>query len=704
MKKWLSLLLALGIPLTTLPPEALAAIGAEESFFMDMPAVYVASKKAESLLEASGTVYVITEDDIRRYGWRDLQQILTALPNVDLKWDYNWMSGGQRGFTGGFNGTVLMVDGREVSNLIANEAMMSWTMPADRIKRVEILQGPGSSLYGTHALQGVINIITKLALDEKQDVNQVTYTGGTTNLSQVGGTFRKDTQDATIGVSLSQVRDDQDWHELKDFYKSNTDYSRNTLDLYRNPEGFANKHRSQSLNAVFRYKDVYAGFYTHGFMNYAGIETVKIDQNAIQHDRQRKMSYVGLKHAFGDLSTSLEVRHDNEAHLFERPQNQNTAAWTNYGNIQVANRAQNFLFDKKTVTGQAQMPLGQRNHLTSGFTWSLMRQEMHEVDDRAWGPVDGSVRATFRNLFSQGLDHVEASSLFVQDAITILPEKLKLTIGTSFNKHELIKDTFATRGSLVFTPWKSAAFKLNYGEGFRPGSIFELESVTTLAKTEPTEMKMYEANYSQEIHTGLFDIQNIFAAYQMKYTNQLRVIQGTGPSGSLFVTVTDPDFKVNGFEDMLRFSRNRLSGFLGYRYVAPQRSRVAGVDERINVPRSKYKLGVSADVFSKMTASVFIDRWDKVRYSANAIGASALPITTAGGAIPTELRTAPAWTVAHLNVVFGEFDMGGTKTSLSVYVENLTNKNYNHANVRGTSPIQVLQPPRTVNITGKVSF
>src|SRR4051812_47574337 len=133
-----------------------------ESSFEDLARVVVASKNEEDILEAPGTVYVITDKDIERYGWREMREVLAAIPNMDLTWGWGWASGGQRGFRQNFAGTLLMIDGREVQNLLADEAMMQ-NFPVHRIKRVEVLQGPGSTLYGSNANEGVINIVTKVA-------------------------------------------------------------------------------------------------------------------------------------------------------------------------------------------------------------------------------------------------------------------------------------------------------------------------------------------------------------------------------------------------------------------------------------------------------------------------------------------------------------------------------------------------------------
>ena len=72
-------------------------------------------------MDSPGTVYVITQDDIKKYGWRDLKEILASIPNLDYFNHWNWLPGGQRGFTGNFAGTLLLIDGKDVQNILAND-------------------------------------------------------------------------------------------------------------------------------------------------------------------------------------------------------------------------------------------------------------------------------------------------------------------------------------------------------------------------------------------------------------------------------------------------------------------------------------------------------------------------------------------------------------------------------------------------------
>lgn len=113
----------------------------------------------------------------------------------------------------------------------------------------------------------------------------------------------------------------------------------------------------------------------------------------------------------------------------------------------------------------------------------------------------------------------------------------------------------------------------------------------------------------------------------------------------------------------------------------------------MDVPETKVKLGLSYDFLEYLTGSIFIDHWAQVNTEANKYHAEG-----------TEVYTVDDWTTIDLNINVGEFDLNEMSAMVSLYVENVFDKTYYHANVRGTSPVQFLQPPRTVRLKATCKF
>ena len=134
---------------------------------LDQP-VYAASKFAQDAADAPASVSVLTAGDIRAYGWRTLAEVLNGVRGVHLRYDrfYNYI--GVRGLArpGDFNSRLLvLIDGMRVNDNIYGQAGVGREFPLDvaLIERVEFVPGPGSALYGSNAVQGVVNIVTKSA-------------------------------------------------------------------------------------------------------------------------------------------------------------------------------------------------------------------------------------------------------------------------------------------------------------------------------------------------------------------------------------------------------------------------------------------------------------------------------------------------------------------------------------------------------------
>jgi iron complex outermembrane receptor protein len=119
-------------------------------------------------LEAPGALYVITGEDIRRTGHHTLADALRMAPGVFVgsTSSHSWTVG-MRGFSGGLaNKTLVLIDGRAVYDpLFAGTFWDVQDVLLADVDRIEVIRGPGATLWGANAVNGVINVITKRAAD-----------------------------------------------------------------------------------------------------------------------------------------------------------------------------------------------------------------------------------------------------------------------------------------------------------------------------------------------------------------------------------------------------------------------------------------------------------------------------------------------------------------------------------------------------------
>ncbi|MFN7985229.1 MAG: TonB-dependent receptor plug domain-containing protein [Vicinamibacterales bacterium] len=163
------------------------------------------SRTNQRLADAAAAVFVVTSEDIRRSGATNIPDALRLVPGIQVaQIDANKWSVSVRGFNGRYSTKLLvLVDGRSV--YMPLESGVLWdalNIPMDSIDHVEVIRGPGATLWGANAVNGVINIITRSATAYNGvhlSVGTGTSDKGTASLSMAGNLGSR----TAIGVDVS---------------------------------------------------------------------------------------------------------------------------------------------------------------------------------------------------------------------------------------------------------------------------------------------------------------------------------------------------------------------------------------------------------------------------------------------------------------------------------------------------------------------
>lgn len=133
-----------------------------------------ASKKPLSVRESPSIVSLVTEEEIRKSGARDLMDVLQLIPGMDFGLDVYGVAGlGIRGNWSHEGKVLLLWDGHEMNETLYGTLQFGNHFLVDHIKKVEVIRGPGSAIYGGYAEYGVINIVTKTA----EELNGISVSG-----------------------------------------------------------------------------------------------------------------------------------------------------------------------------------------------------------------------------------------------------------------------------------------------------------------------------------------------------------------------------------------------------------------------------------------------------------------------------------------------------------------------------------------------
>ncbi len=153
-------------PSAVVEQRPLADLPLEDLLKLKVETVFGASRVVQEVTHAPASVTVITREEIRTHGYRTLADVLRSVRGFYVTNDRNYSYVGVRGFArpGDYNCRVLvLVNGHRLNDTIFEGALLGTESPLDvaLFERVEVIRGPSSSVYGTSAFFGVVNLVTR---------------------------------------------------------------------------------------------------------------------------------------------------------------------------------------------------------------------------------------------------------------------------------------------------------------------------------------------------------------------------------------------------------------------------------------------------------------------------------------------------------------------------------------------------------------
>lgn len=463
--------------------------GEESMLFEEIPSVYGASKYEQKVTEAPSSVSIITSTDIKKYGYRTLADVLKSVRGFYITYDRNYSYVGVRGFgrPGDYNSRILLlIDGHRINDNIYDQALVGTEgiIDVDLIDRVEVIRGPGSSLYGSNAFFAVINVITKSG---------------------------KDLKGAEVSGAVSSYATDQERLSYGDKYGngleaiiSGTGYKSNGQQLHFNEFDPANPNadpraandgnthtdydRAKSFFTKASYKDfTFEGAYID---RTKGIPTGSFgtDFNSADNKTTDGHWFADLKyeHSLG-TQTDIEVRAFTDYYWYYGDYNYYTTGGTlnkdfgygdwSGGEVKLSTR----LFDVHRIIVGAEYTGNSRQD-----------QRNYDLDPYA--------------LYLEDQRRSRDWASYVQDEIT-LSKKMVLNAGVRYDHYSEFGGTTNPRLAFIYSPTEKSAIKLLYGSAFRIPNDYELfYSIPGLnapnPELKPEKIKTYELVYEHYFGEG----------------------------------------------------------------------------------------------------------------------------------------------------------------------------------------------------------
>ena len=366
------------------------AISLEDLMNMQVTSV---SKRAQKLADAAAAIFVITQDDIRRSGASSIPEALRLVPGLEVaRIDENKWAIGSRGFNGRFDNKLLvLIDGRSVyTPLFSGVYWNVQDVLLEDVDRIEVIRGPGATLWGANAVDGVINIITKPA--------QLTQGG---MVATEVGTEERTTESVQYGGKLGDNNYYRGYAKYSDWAASKDATGKSISDGWHTMRGgFRMDTAPSRVDSLTVQGDLY-------HTNYGETLTVPILTAPYSNTFPNVGNYSGgdilghWTHAFARSSTSLQMYYDN------------------------TNTTDNSLFtDHESVYDidfQHDLHIGESQELIWGLGYRSIQDSNGSSSTVSLLPSHSSL-----NQFSS----------FVQDEVSLFDSRLRVTIGSKFEHND----------------------------------------------------------------------------------------------------------------------------------------------------------------------------------------------------------------------------------------------------------------------------
>ncbi len=446
------------------------------------------SKKSEPLATAASAVFVINQEDIRRSGATSIPEVLRMAPGLQVaRIDANKWAITSRGFNAfSANKLLVLMDGRTLYNpLFSGVLWDTQDTVLEDIERIEVIRGPGASLWGANAVNGVINIITKHSADTQGGL----LTAGTGSEEQGFGSVRHGakindhTTYRVYGKTFS--RDDL---ELADGNEASDDW-------YQWRGGF----RVDSKTPDSPYSFTIQG---GGYNGYSDATTnIPSTTPPFSTDIYNPSNVRGA-----DLLTRLTRKGKDDSEM---------SLQAYYDRERSNDRV---LGDDRST---ADIEFQHRFQATSKqeLTWGLGFRYTHDV-------LENSRTISFD---PAGTSDVLLSA-FIQDEITLVDDLFRLTLGSKFEHNDFTGYEVQPSGRLLFTPHKHHTFWTAVSQAVRtpsqadrdvrisssivpseylslpPGDLAEI-TISGNKEFESEKLTAYEIGYRTRVHEKLaFDL------------------------------------------------------------------------------------------------------------------------------------------------------------------------------------------------------
>ena len=450
--------------------------------------VVSAIKSPQKLSETPATVRVVTAQQIKERGYMTLEELLSDIPGIQFRDiqgfnSYVFIRGG----TSQNNLILVLVDGIEINELNSGGFYGGGQFNLENVKQVEVVYGPASALYGTNAMSGIINIITRDPDDE--DARSIWLSGTAGSFDTRVMDFRTAFYDEIreFGYSLSGMYKTTEKADLKGDEGDNNW----TEDMENFEEDIAFdgkiKYRNLTLGLLFQNKE------TSRTTDYRTMDSDKLDYGTLWHITFMNL---WLRHNY-DINDYLKW--NSLLYYRDSTVEDDTIAFINKAEGLDPGQQVGYYRPNSQIGMEEQLDyrISERSNLIGGILWERERlsesfSETYSVSQDQVPPTPGEPHKVTERL----------ASIYLQSQYKFT-ETLELTLGLRRDESNVYGGVTTPRCGLVYHQDKVTG-KLLYSEAFRAPKPWDYYFGSGNSGLEPEKMKSYEGVIGYQFGSHLY--------------------------------------------------------------------------------------------------------------------------------------------------------------------------------------------------------
>lgn len=492
------------------------------------------SKVTQKINEVPSTVFIITGTQIKENGYFTLDEALSELPgfqfrNIQGINSYVF----QRGIPNQNNLTLVLIDGVQANELNSGGFYAGGLYNLSNVDRIEVIYGPSSVAYGTNAVTGIINIITKSALEKKAEISTLF---GNFNTKRNDLNFCYANEKKTFGILLSGMVKKSDKANLKSQAGDNnwTDQMNNFEDDYSFDLKVQSKDFIFGTNYMYRKASTATLWKSVGtnYRDYGTSWNIRFLNNYLKYNKK-----------ISEKLTYSAVLYNRNATVLD-----NTV-------YSVVDTAQIGYFRPNNLTGLENIVNYEFSSLfsvTGGLSFEYEQLSKIASTSSSNSPEQAPPKPERPKMANNHL-----SSIFIEPRLTLL-KNLYLSGGVRFDQSSIYGQVLTPRAGLSYN-YRQHSFRFSYADAFRAPKPWDYTDGLGNPSLNPEKMKSFETALTVAITDQLkLDF--------IGYKNNLKSAITKEVTNDGFRWVNSGQIKTNGIEIYLRYATHKLSSSLNYTF------------------------------------------------------------------------------------------------------------------------------------------